>query len=282
MEVSESELRASDKWLLTQYSRLIKDVTKDYGDFHFGSAIRKLEHFVWHVFADHYVEMVKYRMTGKDNALSYTLYEVGLGTLKMLAVIMPHITEEIYIQIYIKYDQAKSITVSKWPEPVHEDEDDLTRGEILKDVIAAIRNWKSENGMPLSAELDVLEIIGKDVEYLMDSEPDIAGTLKVNDVLLMTEADIIEKVIGIKPVHAIIGPTFKQNAKEVAEKLMAVDPEQIALALESGELDVQLNNGELVKIDPTMLMVIKAPMIDGKEAKSVNVGDLLILIGKGE
>jgi valyl-tRNA synthetase len=277
-----SQLRPSDRWLLTQYSRLVTEVTRDYEEFHFDRSMRKLEQFVWHVFADHYIEMVKHRMTTEDKALSYTLHEVGLGTLKMLAVIMPHICDEIYEQIYKKYDGAKSITVSDWPRPVHDDENDFKTGELLRDVIAAIRNWKSENGMALSAELSVIEIVGKDAQYLMGSEPDIAGTLKAADILLMAEADVTERVTAIKPVHAIIGPMFKQNAKEVAQKLAAVDPAEIAQALESGELEIQLNNGEVVKIDLTMVQIIKVPMLDGKEVKSVSVGELLILIGKGE
>ncbi|MBA3045200.1 MAG: valine--tRNA ligase [Candidatus Thermoplasmatota archaeon] len=280
--VPASELRPSDRWLLTQYSRLVSEVTVDYEEFHFDRAMRALEQFIWHVFADHYVEMVKYRMSGEDKALAYTLHEVGLGTLKMLAPIMPHICDEIYEQIYRKHDGAKSITVSDWPEPVHDDADDFDRGELLKDVIAAIRSWKSENGMALSAELSVVEIIGRNAEFLMGSEPDITGTLKVKDVLLMAESDVTEKVVEIKPVHAIFGPRFKQDAKEIAGKLAAVDPEDVARALESGELDVQLGNGEIVKIERDMVNIIKSPMIDGKEVKSVNVGELLILIGKGE
>ncbi len=277
-----SDLRPSDRWLLTQYSRLVREVTGDYGEFHFDRAMRKLEHFVWHVFADHYIEMVKHRMPSEDKALAYTLHEVGLGTLKMLAVVLPHITDEIYEKIYREYDGAKSITVSDWPSPVHEDEDDFANGEILRDVIAAVRSWKSENGMPLSAGLSIVEIVGARAENLMGSEQDIAGTLKTADVLLKTEADVVEKVAGIKPVHAILGPRFKQQAKEISEKLAAVDPTEVAAALESGELDVQLGSGETVKIEPDMVQIIKVPMLDGKEVKSVSVGDLLILIGKGD
>jgi valyl-tRNA synthetase len=280
--VPAEELRASDRWLLTQYSQLVKGVTKDYGEFHFDRAMRKLEQFVWHVFADHYIEMVKHRMSADDRALAYTLHEVGLGTLKMLAVVMPHISDEIYESIYKPYDGAKSITVSDWPAPVHEDADDLERGDLLRDVIAAVRNWKSENGMALSAGLSVIEIVGEKASLLLGSENDIAGTLKSTDVLLKTEADVIEKVTGLKPVHAILGPRFKQNAKEIAQKLASVDPAEVALALGSGELDIQLENGETVKIDSSMVQIIKAPMLDGKEVKSISVSDLLVLVGKGD
>lgn len=276
------DLRASDRWILSVYSRLVSEVTKDYTEFHFDRAIRKLEQFVWHEFADHYIEMVKHRMAGEDKALAYTLHEIGLGTLKMLAPVMPHVSDEIYSSIYAPYDGAKSITVSDWPSPVHDDANDIARGELLRDVVAAIRSWKSENGIPLSAQLSVIEIIGSKTELLLGSEGDIAGTLKATDVVLKAEADVVEKVTAIKPVHAILGPRFKQDAKEIAAKLAAVDASEIAQALEAGELDIQLASGNTVQITMDMVQIIRTPMLDGKEVKSVTVGDLLILIGKGE
>ena len=306
VEVDYSQLRTSDRWLLTQYSRLVKEITQDYEDFRFDRVMRKLESFIWHVFADHYIEMVKHRMSDdndesfdssgpseqalldnnelsdsseQDDALAHTLYTVGLGTLKMLAVIMPHISDEIYEQLYKEYDGAQSITISEWPEASIEDDTEFARGELLKDIISAVRNWKSEQGLALSAELQIIEIIGPQVEKLMGSEPDIAGTLKAKDVLLMAEADVIETPVEIKPVHAIIGPRFKQFAGEIVKKLAAVDAAEIAPALESGELDILLSNGETVIIEKDMVNIIKVPMLDGKEVKSVNVGELLVLIG---
>ncbi len=95
----------------------------------------------------------------------------------------------------------------------------------------------------------------------------------------MAEADVIETPVEIKPVHAIIGPRFKQFAGEIVKKLAAVDAAEIAPALESGELDILLSNGETVIIEKDMVNIIKVPMLDGKEVKSVNVGELLVLIG---
>jgi valyl-tRNA synthetase len=284
VDVDWSQLRTSDRWLLTQYSRLVTEITRDYEAFHFDRVTRKLEAFVWHVFADHYIEMVKHRMGDdvQDDALAHTLYTVGLGTLKMLSPVIPHITDEIYEQLYKEYDGSQSITVSEWPEPGMEDDDELARGELLKDIISAVRNWKSEQKLALSAELEVIEIIGPRVEYLMGTEPDIIGTLKAKDVLLLAEADVIERPVGIKPVHAIIGPRFKQLAGEIVKKLAAVDPAEIAPAIEAGELDIQLDNGEIIRIEKEMVNIIKVPMLDGKEVKSVNVGDLLVLIGLEE
>ena len=225
--------------------------------------------------------MVKHRIAEeKDDALSYALYEMGLGILKLLAPIMPHICDEIYEQVYKDHDGAKSITVSKWPEPVFSDEDAEAAGEILKDIISAVRTWKAEKGLALSTELEVVEIIGQKTEYLLGCEEDLAKTMKADNVLLKGEADIVETPVEVKPVHAKLGPRFKKAAKEICEKLAALDPKELAPALEKGELDIQLSTGETVKIEKDMVEIRKVPTLDGKQYQSVQVGDLLVLIGE--
>ena len=272
-------LRTPDRWILTKYSRLVEEVTRDYEDFRFDRVIRRLEDFIWHVLADHYIEMVKHRMDG-DDAVEFTLYEIGLGVTKMLAPLLPHICDEIYENVYMAHDKAKSVTVSQWPEPILKDEDEEEKGELLKDIIAAVRNWKSEKGMPLSKELSVIEIIGPEAEFLLGCEADIIGTLKAQDVLLRSEGEVVEKPVEIRPVHSIIGPRFKQHAKEIVDRLTSVDAAEIAPALESGELGIALSSGETVKIEKEMVEIRRVPMLDGKEVQCVSVGELLILIGE--
>jgi valyl-tRNA synthetase len=277
MSMETSALRTSDKWILTKYSRMVEEVTEHYDNFEFDKVIRKIENFTWHQLADHYIEMVKHR---DDDALAFTLYEIGLGLIKLLAPLTPHICDEIYENLYKKHDGAQSVTVSEWPEPIFTDPDEEEKGELLKDIIGAVRNWKSEKGLALSTELELVEIIGPKIEYLLGCEEDIVGTLKAKDVLLMGEADVVETPVEIKPNHALIGPRFREHAKEIGEKLSAFDPVELAPALETGELSIQLSNGETVKIEKSMVEIRKEPTLDGKKVQSVPVGDLLILIGE--
>ncbi len=280
MSIQPDELKTSDKWILTKYSRLVQNVTKHYEQFRFDRAIKELEQFVWHELADHYLEMVKHRNMEDDDALALTLYEIGLGTTKMLAPIIPHIADEIYELYYQEMDGKKSITISEWPGTSIDDQDELERGEILKDIIAAVRNWKSEKGMALNAEIGVLEIIGENVNNILGCEGDIAGTLKAKDVLMLGERELIETPVAIKPKHSVMGPKFKQDAKHIVDILSKLDPVDGARALETGELDIKLLSGNTVKIEPDMVDIIKVPTIDGKEVQTVTVGDLLIIIGQ--
>ena len=126
----------------------------------------------------------------------------------------------------------------------------------------------------------MIEVIGSETEYLLGCEDDIASTLKAKDVLLKAEAEVVEKPVEIKPVHAKLGPAFKEHAKEIIDKLGSINPEELALAIETGELGIAMSSGETVKIEKDMVEIRKVPMLDGEEVQSVSVGNLLILIGE--
>lgn len=273
------ELHVPDRWILTRYHDLVESVTHHYSKYRFDRAVRELEQFVWHELADHYLEMVKHRNTGEDDALAMTLYEIGLGVTKMLAPVIPHICDEIYELYYKDYDGAASVTISDWPKAPLNEPDAIPKGELLRDVIAEVRNWKSEKEMALNAPLGVIEIIGPDIDKLLGCESDILGTLKASDVLLVAEKEIESCPVAVKPVKARIGPAFKQNAAEISNLLTSAVPGEIAASLATGTLEVQLASGERVVIEPDMVEIISAPTIDGKEIETVSVGNLVIIIG---
>ncbi|MCK4757549.1 MAG: valine--tRNA ligase, partial [Thermoplasmata archaeon] len=279
LSVNPEDFQTSDKWILTKYSRLVESVTKHYDEFRFDRATKELEQFVWHELADHYLEMIKHRDVEEEDALALTLYEIGLGTLKMLAPVMPHIADEIYELYYKELDGSKSITISEWPGPSLNEPGEHDKGEILKEIIASVRNWKSEKGLPLNAEIGIIEIIG-DVNLLLGCEKDIAGTLKAGDVLLIGERELVETPIALKPKHSVMGPKFKQDAKHITDIISKMDPADGARALETGELDIKLLSGQTVKIEKDMVDIIKVPTVDGKEVETVMVGDFLIIIGE--
>ena len=72
---------------------VIKSVEKDIDAYEFGQALHTLYDFVWHEFADKYIEESKKR---NDIESQRVLYYCLLEILKMLHPFMPHLTEEIY------------------------------------------------------------------------------------------------------------------------------------------------------------------------------------------
>ncbi len=267
-------LRVSDKWILSKYSRVVGEAGAFYEKYQFDRALKILESFIWHEFADHYVEMVKGR---DDEAVGYTLYNVFLGSLKMIAPLFPHVTEELYQRIFREFEEVKSIHLSSWPESILNDEEAESTGELLKEVVASVRTWKSSKRIPLNSEIPSLELVGKNAVLLKDAVDDISETTKAVDIIIAESAEIKEEVVGVKPVHAKLGPMFKASAKGIVSALSEMDPKSVAKQIESGTVIIEAD--ETYELGPEFFEVETRPTLDGVAVETLHVGGILIVLG---
>lgn len=95
-----------------QWSRKVEDlsseITKYLDNYQFNYAAEKLYEFIWHQFADLYIEDVKNRVGENSFKSLNTMFKAQL---KILHPLMPFITEEIYQRL----GYGESIMVDKWP-----------------------------------------------------------------------------------------------------------------------------------------------------------------------
>ncbi len=268
------DLRPSDKWILHRFSKTVEEVTPAFEGYMFNKAIRAIDQFILSDFADNYVEMIKGRT---DDAVRYTMYNVFLGAIKILAPIMPHITEEVYQTLFVETEGIKSLHLTSWPEPILIDDDAEAVGEKLKAVIAGIRTWKNENKLPLNAPLSHLELVGPEASILEEAKQDIADTTKAADVTIATEANVTEEIVGVKPVHAKMGPTFKAQAKAIVSAIAGMDPKDVAEKLRSGPLAIDID-GETVEVGAEFLEMETRLVMDGRAIQTLQIGNILVLI----
>jgi valyl-tRNA synthetase len=273
-------LPALDRWILSRYSKVVRDATQFYDDYQFDKAMRVIEDFAWHEYADHYLELIKHRTRDGDDGVRFTLYTITLGLAKMIAPLMPHVTEDIYQDGFKDLDGARSIHVSTWPEPVLFSDEDEARGDLVKDVVSAIRSWKAERKLPLNKELEMIELIGPSAPTLMGFENDVLETSRAKELKIVTKADLEQKVVALKPVKSKVGPTFKAKGKEVLDLISAMDPEEAARSLDNGTLDLILSDGSKVKLDPSFVEVQRMLTIEGKAVETLQVHDILIAISQ--
>ena len=152
-----ADLALEDKWILSQYNRLTKEVTDNLDKFELGVAVQKLYDFIWDIFCDWYIELAKIRLQkGGDEAATAraVLVYVMSETLKLLHPFMPFITEEIWQTL--PHD-GETIMKSQWPVfsdalVFTEDEDKMN---IIMDAIRAIRNRRGEMNVPPSRKAHV-------------------------------------------------------------------------------------------------------------------------------
>jgi valyl-tRNA synthetase len=195
------ELATIDAWLLTQLNDLIKDSTNSYDKYGYSKPKLDCEKFFWHVFCDNYLEIVKDRFFNPNkytkeeiSSAKYTLYNTSLTVIKLIAPIMPHITEELYQLYFVSSEKDKSIHVSSWPEENKDwhDKKALDAGNLAKEVIAIIRKYKTDQQMPLNQELNKVTIKSKENKNLIELVlKDIQHTVKAKEIEV-TDEDVLD------------------------------------------------------------------------------------------
>ncbi|MDP2750335.1 MAG: valine--tRNA ligase [Nanoarchaeota archaeon] len=162
-----ADLEYFDRWLLSKLNRLVKESTETFMKYEYAKTKFDVEQFFWKTLCDNYLEIAKDRLynpqtRGKEARFSaqYALYNALLANLKLIAPIMPHITEEIYHMYFNKKDGKKSIHISQWPKYYEKfiDEEVEKAGDAAVEVIAAVRKFKSEQQISLKEEISSLVI----------------------------------------------------------------------------------------------------------------------------
>ncbi len=168
-----TKLAEEDKWVISLYNRLVGEVRDNLDKYELGIAVSKLYDFIWDIFCDWYIELVKPRLAEKDSetnlAAQATLTYVLSNTLKLLHPFMPFITEEIWQSLP---HNGESIMISDYP--VVKEELNFPQAErnmnIILNAIRAIRNRRAEMNVPPKRLANVI-IVTAEPELFADKEP---------------------------------------------------------------------------------------------------------------
>lgn len=106
-------LPSEDKKILTQLGMLERAVTKSIENYRFDKAAERLYEFIWHTFADKYIEKSKEKLRQNDSQKISILIYVYTTCQKLLHPFMPFITEEISQKLAVK--KTGPLIASSWP-----------------------------------------------------------------------------------------------------------------------------------------------------------------------
>jgi valyl-tRNA synthetase len=180
-----------DRWINSLLSALVETVAENYRRYEFHRALESIEHFMWHRFADYYLEIVKHRLGRTDAEFSAdrraalaTLYQSLLSILKLLAPILPHVTEEIHHLVFAEKERVRSIHQYTLPELPPADGSALELGGRAAEAMSCLRTWKQSSGLSLGAPLSKVRLGAPGAAALEQVRPEIAGTLRVEELTL--------------------------------------------------------------------------------------------------
>ena len=142
----------ADRWILARWRATIATVDEAYERYEFTRAATALYTFVWHDLADRYLEIAKESLKGSRGAPAAraaraTLLYIVERVLRALHPMVPHVTEELW---HALPHAGELVAEAPWPaaDEAPADADAEAEMAIVLDAVRAIRNLRSEHGVP--------------------------------------------------------------------------------------------------------------------------------------
>jgi valyl-tRNA synthetase len=191
------------RWIFARLSTVCAEVDRALGEYRFDEAANAVYQFFWGEFCDWYLELVKLRLDfpelaegeqpiqNPETAISLAgLVGVFEASLRLLSPFMPFLTEEIWHSLYEGKPPAKSIALTRFPQPGDYPADDTAVATIntLQELITTIRALRKDLGVPEKEAAPILLHGDNRILALADANRDmLARMARVSDVEFASE-----------------------------------------------------------------------------------------------
>ena len=180
---------AVNRWILTELTRAAREITDAIASYRFNEAASAAYRFVWNLFCDWYLELLKPVFMGEDEAakaesracVAFVLDEIY----KLLHPMMPFMTEELWAETAGEGKERSSLLChAAWPTPDFEDAEAADDINWLIDLVTGIRSVRSEMNVPPAA-IAPLVVIGANAvtsERLVRHEAAIKRLARIGEI----------------------------------------------------------------------------------------------------
>jgi isoleucyl-tRNA synthetase len=211
-------LRPLDRWLVERTRAFVADATAAFERFRADEVIRLYE-----VYADDlsnwYIRRSRPRFWAGDEAALRTLWYALVQTLRVLAPVMPFLTEHLWRNLVL--DGPESVHLAEWPAAPAPDRALLDEMADVRRVVTLAHQARSSAGLRLRQPLRTLVVEGASGARLHAQE--IADEVRVKDVVF----DNVDAELRVKPNLPVLGPRLGKELRTVQQALQAGDFEEL-------------------------------------------------------
>ena len=228
-KVATSDLENIDKWLLSKYNKLIKNVTSAYEEYDLNKVVKLVTEFVSDDLSNWYIRRNRKRFwqSELDNSkmsVYQTTYEVLIGICKIVAPISPFITEEIYQNL----TDEESVHLASFPISDEKliDEELENKMELVRNLISLGRNAREEAKIKVRQPISKVIIDGKNKKVLADVIDLIKEELNVKEIVFAENLNEYMN-FSIKPNFKNAGSILGSKMPEFVKYLNSLKEEEI-------------------------------------------------------
>ena len=253
-QVSYENREEIDKWILSRYNKLVKEVTISYDKYDLNEVVKNITNFVSEDLSNWYIRRNRNRFWGSTlndskKSVYITTYEVLTGLCKLCAPIIPYTTEELYKNL----TNEESVHLADFPVC---DETKIIKSleekmDLVRNLISIGRYVREEANIKVRQPLSKAYLDGKNEALILDMVPLIKEELNIKEIVFVQDLNAYMNV-SLKPNFKEVGKIFGPLIKEFQAKLETLSIEDINKLQNKEEITLTIGNEEKT-ITPSMV-----------------------------
>ena len=227
--INSTDYEEIDKWLLSKYNKLVKNVTEAYNEYDLNRVVKPIVTFLNEDLSNWYIRRNRRRfwkgeLDNSKLSVYKVTYDVLVGLSKLIAPISPFMSEEIYRNL--TNEQSVHLTdFPKYDESLINEEIE-TKMDLVRDLISLGRNAREEANIKIRQPLSKV-FLDKNIESITKDLSDL-----IKEELNVKSVEYIEdkgKYLSyqVKPNFKEVGKLFGKNIKDFTEYVSSFTLEDI-------------------------------------------------------
>ena len=269
-------------WILGEIIKTDKKINLYLDEYKFNEASNEIYHFIWHIFCDWYLELIKPYFESSDSQNLKEIKDVTAFALKFILTklhpFMPFITEELWENLGYK---EKPLILSEWDLNLPEKEDvNLSLNtSLLIEIISSVRSIRSELNIPSKAYLS-LEVKEKNYEKLSKIE---------NVKVLLNKLVRIDTIANVSNFSdraasfSVLEIDFSlviDDSIDLSMELLRIEKEEDKISQDINLLKKKLDNKNFVEKAPKNVVQENIDRLDDLNSNLIKVRESKLFIGK--
>ncbi len=269
-----------NRWIAGETARTRDLVTKAIEDYKFNEAATALYQFVWNVFCDWYVELIKPILTGEDETAKAETRATAAWVLDQIFVLlhpfMPFITEELWGQT-AKRDVM--LIDAEWPsyKGLGDEAADAEINWVIR-LISEVRSVRAEMNVNAGAKIPCM-LVGASQESRRRANAWDAEIKRLARLSALTFEDEVPKSSAQMVLDEATIALPLEGVIDFAAEKARLNKELEKIAKDMGGIDGRLNNPAFVAKAPIEVLDESRELKVELEARKVKVSEALRRLG---
>ena len=269
-------------WILGEIIKTDKKINLYLDEYKFNEASNEIYHFIWHIFCDWYLELIKPYFDSSDSEHLDEIKAVTAFSLKFILTklhpFMPFITEELWENLGYK---EKPLILSEWDLNLPEKEDvklSLNTNFIIN-IISSIRSIRSELNIASKTNLS-LEVMEKDYKKLskiQDIKLLLNRLVRVDDLIKVSNFSDRAASFSVSEIDFALAI---DDSIDLSMELLRIEKEEEKIFQDINSLKKKLDNKNFVEKAPKEVVQENIDRLDDLSSSLTKVKESKLFIGK--